>query len=149
MLSWVCLHIQFVLGLGAFRLFLEWVSVTFLFFFFSIFLLLKNTKPQHGLTSEKEPEVFLQPIISSPALLAGPPRWHAVPQSILRARHLLEFITAAPASLITWRTKDRVSSLNLNISWIMSIAGMLDGRLRIQNDFSHIREMLWKWLKFS
>lgn len=46
-------------------------------------------------------------------------------------------------------TKDRVSSLNLNITWIMRVAGMLDGRLRIQNDFSYFREMLWKWLKFS
>lgn len=135
--------------IGGIQAFPGMSSNNFFFFFFSIFLLLKNTKPQHGLTSEKEPEVFLQPIISSPALLAGPPRWHAVPQSILRARHLLDFITTAPVSLITWRTKDRVSSLNLNITWIMRVAGMLDGRLRIQNDFSYIREMLWKWLKFS
>lgn len=62
---------------------------------------------------------------------------YMVPQSIIKARQILDFITAAPAGVLfdKLETEERISSLNLNMTWVMRTAVMLQDRFRIQNYF--------------
>lgn len=58
-------------------------------------------------------------------------------QSILKAQHLLDFITASPAGVLfdNLETEERISSLNLNITGVMRAAVILQDRFRFQNYF--------------
>lgn len=123
-----------VLGLVALRLLLEQVAKTF---FFGQFLSSEHITSRWPHKWKRDWGLLTVYNFFNNIFVWATQAAYVVPQSFLKARHPLDFITAAPAEVFfdNLETEERISSLNLNITWVMRAAVMLQEKFKIQNYF--------------